>query len=450
MNIKLKLALLHQSTDKGAVLPIIIGLGLIMTLAGTTMIIRSSSEQLTASAQKGTTQSLSAAEAGVTQAMQFINLVRVVADQDLVNWQTEFDSVKLACGDSPNITAYANKDWIPINSGQDRFKILDYDYTAETSHINSPGTGVLKVEGQANFKTNPSTNIVEVSIPVNPKTEGAPGLYATSVDLSQNGVNGDVLLYSCNITNVDETNVNGNVTNDAYAKFPDLPQIPTPVTAIDLGTIDGAHSLFDGSGVLTLPVIDGSHSGAKDSNGRYHYIVDEISLSGNKIIKITPGEKVSWYLTGDVSIAGAAKLMHNCLPSHLPPCKPTNFQIFGGDGSANSASLGYQTYSSGAVINGTTTDICLSGNSTVAAFIFAPKAHVAVQGGGSSKDEFFGEGITGTVWAKAWNTGDGSTCGSSTSKTLINQSAAWLDLPLPAPRTISAPSSWQRRTATTP
>ncbi|HEY9782431.1 MAG TPA: hypothetical protein V6D09_20100 [Leptolyngbyaceae cyanobacterium] len=64
MNTKLKSALIRRTTEQGFVMPIAIGLGLIIILIGATMIMRSHGDQLTASAQKATTDSLNVAETG--------------------------------------------------------------------------------------------------------------------------------------------------------------------------------------------------------------------------------------------------------------------------------------------------------------------------------------------------------------------------------------------------
>ncbi len=142
---------------RGFVLPLVIGLGLIMTVAGLTMVIRSSDNNISSISQQQTAQALAVAETGVTRTTGFINLIRPLADQDIDNWQQTFDEVVAACkqdGDEEALlNDYVNGNWMElINNNQHRFRVLDYQYTAfNPDNINSSGVGVLRVEGQANF-----------------------------------------------------------------------------------------------------------------------------------------------------------------------------------------------------------------------------------------------------------------------------------------------------------
>lgn len=412
--------------NPGFVLPTFVILGLMMTVAGLTMIARSNESQTTAALKKQSAQSLAVTEAGVTELMQFLNKARPLADDDLSNWGTEYAEVVAICTDSFADSAgedYVNQNWIPTNNGQDRFRVLDYNYTADDpTHINSPGVGVLTIEGQANFNGNPATSVVEVKIPVSPQTSTTPGLFVTEANLTNNQITGNLLMYGCDIPtdDVDLTNITGTATANPFAEFPSLPEPPSSGST-------GFYTLSTGiSGNETFP----RGSDVPDSNGTYHYLIgktdadNSIKLNGNETITITPGNKVTFYLEGNISQGGSTAIIHDC--GTLPGCEPTNFQIYGGNGVAS-------TYNTGK-----TTEICLSGNSTIDGFIFAPSANVAVNGSGS------GDGITGSVWADKWNKGS---CGSNTGQNLITQNADWGDLPIAAPRKIAAANSWQRQTA---
>ncbi|PSO54309.1 MAG: hypothetical protein BRC35_14360 [Cyanobacteria bacterium QH_10_48_56] len=420
MNRKLKLALISYTSEKGFALPVVIGMGLIMTLIGMTMIMRSQGDQVTAVAQKGTAQSVATAEAGIAQVLSFINSVRIVADKDLKNWQNAYDKSYVDdCSDVPDAKAkkYAKKDWIKINGKKDnngkkdRFKIEGYDY--------SSGEGTLKVKAESNFKKTPSITVLEVTIPVKNQSSSVPGLFVKQADLSNNEIDGNVLISGCDLSgsNIDNSNVNGQVTHSPFADFPALPEPPGGVTPEDLGDITND---------LTLP--DTNDTAAKDSDGRYHYIVDSINMNGgDKTVTITAGEKVTLYLKGDIDLKGNAKIEHEY------PANPTNFQIFGSDGDSGVGDDNNDTYGTG-----TTEVICLSGKSTIDAFILAPKAKVAVNGGGN------GNGITGTVWSDRWNKGTPNSCGSNAGKVLVTQSASWAGLPVQAPKKIAPVQSWQR------
>ena len=414
MNRKLKLALINYASKKGFALPVVIGMGLIMTLIGMTMIMRSQGDQVTAVAQKGTAQSVATAEAGIAQVLSFINSVRIVADKDLKNWQNAYDKSYVGgCSDVPDAKkyAYANKDWITINGKKDKFKIEGYDY--------SSGEGTLKVKAKSNLNKTPSITVLEVTIPVKSQSSSVPGLFVKQADLSNNEIDGNVLISGCDLSgsNIDNSNVNGQVSHSPFADFPALPEPPGGVTPEDLGDITND---------LTLP--DTNDTAAKDSDNRYHYIVDSINMNGgDKTVTITAGEKVTLYLKGDIDLKGNAKIEHEY------PANPSNFQIFGSDGDSGVGDDNNDTYGTG-----TTEVICLSGESTIDAFILAPKAKVAVNGGGN------GNGITGTVWSDRWNKGTPNSCGSNAGKVLVTQSASWAGLPVQAPKKIAPVQSWQR------
>ena len=412
MNWKLKLALISYASEKGFALPVVIGMGLIMTLIGMTMIMRSQGDQVTAVAQKGTAQSVATAEAGIAQVLSFINSVRIVADKDLKNWQNAYDKSYVGgCSDVPDAIKYANKNWITINGKKDRFKIEDYDY--------SSGEGTLKVKAKSNLNKTPSITVLEVTIPVKSQSSSVPGLFVKQANLSNNEIDGNVLISGCDLSgsNIDKSNVNGQVSHSPFADFPALPEPPGGVTPEDLGDITND---------LTLP--DTNDTAAKDSDNRYHYIVDSINMNGgDKTVTITAGEKVTLYLKGNIDLKGDAKIEHEY------PANPTNFQIFGSDGDSGVGDDNNDTYGTG-----TTEVICLSGNSTIDAFILAPKAKVAVNGGGN------GNGITGTVWSDRWNKGTPNSCGSNAGKVLVTQSASWAGLPVQPPKKIAPVKSWQR------
>ncbi len=160
MNTKLKFALIRRYSDWGFALPIAIGMGLIMLLIGATMIVRSQSDQTTASAQKSTAQSLSIAETGITTVQTFLNKNRGFASQSYP-WTNYLASVGTSCttGTLYNETAAFNN-WITVNSGTGRFKVISYTPSATE--------GILVMDGQALQGSNVnSTTRLQVKVPLN-------------------------------------------------------------------------------------------------------------------------------------------------------------------------------------------------------------------------------------------------------------------------------------------
>lgn len=86
MNKELKVTLRHRSSEQGFAIPIAMGLGLVMILIGAMMIMRSQGDQVTASAQKSTAQSLSVAEIGITRVQDFLNKYRYFIKVPSTQW----------------------------------------------------------------------------------------------------------------------------------------------------------------------------------------------------------------------------------------------------------------------------------------------------------------------------------------------------------------------------
>ncbi|QDZ38811.1 hypothetical protein FRE64_01985 [Euhalothece natronophila Z-M001] len=443
LQIYLKVFSLSKSGEKnqGFVLPMMIGLGLIMTLVGLTMIGRSSDEQMRSISQAQTSQALASAETGVTRVMNFLNNVRPLANRNLDEWENRYDEVgdiARACGEDIDdiLNAYTGNNWIDINNGRDRFRVNDYQYLG--------GEGLLSIEAQANFNQNPSSAALDVTIPVQPVEDGAPGLYVNKANLSNNQIEGNLLLRDCDLDSEDsdinlENIKKGDAKADPLAEFPPLPKLPDVYNEFNNGITSSSFSGNDRT--LQLPRSDDK----ADANNVYHYLLgttggnngNSINLrGGGREIIITPGEKVRFYLQGNVDMKGNARLIHDC--DDVKDCKPENFQIYGGDGS--------DTYK-----DGKTKSFCLSGGSTVDAFIFAPEANVAVNGGANNEandgtNDTSGQGITGSVWAKSWNQDpDGNNCGSNTGKVLVTQNADWTKLDIDAPRRIAPATRWERK-----
>jgi hypothetical protein len=303
---------------------------------------------------------------------------------------------------------------------------------------NAPGTGTLIVEGRVNEGAvadagngNPSTatSRLQLALPINDGgaiSDGVPGLWITSGGTGGNQIEGDVFLNDCGIS-LNSVSVTGTdpTTGQPYAakhtnlQFPDLPTQPTGVNS--LGTLSGSVN-------LTLPRSGVDTATTKVINGQsvqvYEYLVTSINMTGNSTLTITSGERVTFYLDGDIDSQGNSNVVHSCEDASnnpIPNCKPTDFQIFGYGGSGSK--------------------ICLRGDKVIEAFILAPNyvGGVAGSGGGSG-------GIKGSVWLNSWSTSN--SCGSNTSNTVIEQEARWDELglePKNLPPRLNGGSSWTRQ-----
>ena len=161
--------------------------------------------------------------------------------------------------------------------------------------------------------------------------------------------------------------------------FPNLPRIPGP-------------SLGDLTSSETFPRLGDTPS----PNGVYEYIVDNINLSSGKIT-ITPGQRVVFYVRGDIN----GVIEHDC-SSVSPPtvCKPGNLQIYANNELASTAP-----------------QICLKGDQRLEAFIFAPDYSLGKSGTGA---------FVGAAWGKNW--GKISGCVSADDAVAVTQGVEWTEL----------------------
>jgi len=181
--------------------------------------------------------------------------------------------------------------------------------------------------------------------------------------------------------------------------FPSLPWIPT-------GLPSGQQNLAlnDSLSVAqrTFPR-QGDTPTTRTINGQsvqvYEYIVNNINLSGNNRITITPGQRVVFYVKGNID----GEIEHNC--GNVTGCKPGNLQIY--------------AYNDRTLLGAAPPQICLTvgQNRRLEAFIFAPDYSLGKTGNGD---------FVGAAWGKNW--GKISTCGSNSGAVAVTQGVEWTDL----------------------
>lgn len=427
MNKNLKFTLKNRSSEHGFAIPIAVGLGLIMILVGTTMIVRSQGDEVNALAQRSTAKSLSIAETGITRVQSFLNKNRGFADQSHP-WTTYLANLANPCtAGSLYDEAAALNGWITVG-GDDRFQVVSY--TPNGSE------GVLVVEGQVRRGSNTTSSTrLQVRIPLD-RTRmpsfSPPGAWAQSFGLGNNRITGNVIDAGCppgSLTTSprggERAQISGDVLINPSLTLPPVQPVPTVCTGVQVYPVScSAMPLSAITSNLTLPRV----SDVPNTNGEYIYYVSKsgnnsIDLSGNNKLVITPGKKVRLYLEGNINTQGGqTKIGHSCYDTNVPPdgeanadatqvagCETTNFQIFGGTG---------------------TTSIIFGGSNTIDAFIFAPSAINSGVNGGAQ--------IRGSIWLKEWDAANGN-------HTVIVQTAGWNNIPtfLWPPR-IAPLSSWQR------
>ncbi|MCA2653135.1 hypothetical protein [Microcystis sp. M061S2] len=362
---------------------------------------------------------------------------------------------------NPGLRDLASGEWFQLNDNH-YYRVVKYVYLDDTEKTPPPGGlgwGVLILEGRSrksaetdltNIDINrdsgdnaASRNRVVVTIPILPSRPLAftrttvPALWireGATEDLSQTSqitvgsadysggaqFRGDVVM--SDTTTFDEPtatlqpdlecHINQNniqqptpALNPPYkaqfvgVPFPSLPWIPT-------GLPSGQQNLAlnDSLSVAqrTFPR-QGDTPTTRTINGQsvqvYEYIVNNINLSGNNRITITPGQRVVFYVKGNID----GEIEHNC--GNVTGCKPGNLQIY--------------AYNDRTLLGATAPQICLTvgQNRRLEAFIFAPDYSLGKTGNGD---------FVGAAWGKNW--GKISTCGSNSGAVAVTQGVEWTDL----------------------
>jgi hypothetical protein len=170
--------------------------------------------------------------------------------------------------------------------------------------------------------------------------------------------------------------------------FPNLPPIPDKEK----------HPSRQQKLEITESAIFPREGDVQDSRGVYKYIVKYIDLDvdDDEKITITPGNRVVFYVEGDINGA----IEHDC--GTTTGCKPGNLQIY-----ANNE------------LKSTAPQICLTGDQTLQAFIFAPDYSLGKTGIST---------FSGAAWGKNW--GQISGCPSSSGAVAVTQTKGveWTEL----------------------
>jgi hypothetical protein len=437
MNNRLYLHLMANK-EKGFALPLAMLIGLILMVTGMTMMMRAQGDQSKVIAQRARAGSLRSSEVGLARVQDLLNSVRVMAtvDSNCTSgdcWQkAKHDEVtkptdlqrhlKKLVDAAPSCSNPNNADtlkakidelrglsanqWFDLGNNR-YYRVVGYDYSIGT------GRGVLTLEGRRTSaakdltKTLPdidsddnaaSRNRVVVTIPILDSPPLAfnrttvPALWISDGTVDDGATfDGDVVEKVASPgCNINQTKIK-KPTSDYTAQFvgvffPNLPPIPDSIPPVQKNLALTTSETFPRTGdTATTRTING------ESVKVYEYIVDNINLSGSDKITITPGNRVVFYVKGNIKGA----IEHDC--GTTTGCKSGNLQIYAnGSGS-----------------------ICLTGNQKLQAFIFAPDYSL-----GKTDDGTF----IGAAWGKKWGPIPG--CPSSSVAVAVTQTKGveWTEL----------------------
>ncbi|WP_286824524.1 hypothetical protein [Microcystis sp. LSC13-02] len=441
MNNRLYLHLMANK-EKGFALPLAMLIGLILMVTGMTMMMRAQGDQSKVIAQNARADAFRSSEVGLARVQDLLNSVRVMAtvgskctsgdtgdncwekaevvtdpSTDLQRHLKKLVAAAPSCSnpnDAATLTAKINElrglsenKWFELGNNR-YYRVVGYDYSIGT------GRGVLTLEGLSRTsaakdltKTLPdidsddnaaSRNRVVVTIPILDSPPLAfnrttvPALWISDGTVDDGATfDGDVVEKVASPgCNINQTKIK-KPTSDYTAQFvgvffPNLPPIPDSIPPVQKNLALTTSETFPRTGdTATTRTING------ESVKVYEYIVDNINLSGSDKITITPGNRVVFYVKGNIKGA----IEHDC--GTTTGCKSGNLQIYAnGSGS-----------------------ICLTGNQKLQAFIFAPDYSL-----GKTDDGTF----IGAAWGKKWGPIPG--CPSSSVAVAVTQTKGveWTEL----------------------
>jgi hypothetical protein len=460
----IRIRMRSPKTDSGFILPVALGVGLVMILLGIIIINRSMQNRFTAIAQKQTSQSQAAAEAGVAQLQSLFNRYHLLAaycssralspacKTNTKDWQNLSDAdlgLNTCIGASDLVKGYANDAtsnvWKNLSTNPDdgQFRLVKYTYIPNNASVppQAPGTGELIVEGRVNgsdlSRTSTSRLSVQFKYTRRPGSGNPPGLWIQSnrdTNASSLGplktLKTNVRDSTCPVEINKPADINDQLKNHQqlpyiYQSLPGepfpslLPEANTPPPQIG----ENSYALNQLQQLIT--------SQETSNNGILAYRVQSIYLNNGSTMTIGSGsETIILYLDGGIDIRNQSKIKLTSgskliIYAHGPVSFSGNStDKFIEQDSSTAAPENVQIY---VVPGDVPPNVNINGGSDLICFLFAPESRVSLESGATVK---------GNIWAKSW-TGSGS---SVVEEGRTNTAALKLIFP---PR-ISPITSWER------
>jgi Tfp pilus assembly protein PilX len=434
MKLLLKALLFRRARDEGVVIPVVIMLGLIMTLVGIVSIYQSGDEKDLAIAKRSSSRALAAAEAGVAYYREFIDKYKTIAvysacttdwntttgncnDTAGTTWKqaTNIPNINASCPNNAStaVAAAATRTWQNLGTGatQGQYRLFDYKYNpgafnAGTSKYDRQPTGTLTVEGRVNQNNTNLTNEVgayvsriSVDVPIQPGIPNPDG--NTSVDEKLNSFDPALWITRndpSGVSDLGNLKVNGNIiltkTDCVFNTGATLPSATdvytnTKQTIITTTLAPSTYPMPGGASVNNISLADlkskalpiaGADETSVNGDTVYYYQLTagtDLDLDDTDIIDIRSGRKVVLYVDGDINIDGNVKM---------------NYDYNSGAFKNNSSHLEIYVTKPNAEINFSGT-----GDIQAQALIHAPDATVNISSGDPNIT------IIGAMWVKDWN-----------------------------------------------
>ncbi|WP_338442687.1 hypothetical protein VZG28_07015 [Synechococcus elongatus IITB4] len=483
----LRLSANSSKREKGYVLALSVVIGLIMLTIGAAMVARSQVDRVTAISQRATAQGEAAAEAGLALYQNLITNNRAIANfcsatntvgdgcqgntawANADSWNRSATRITTCNSDAtPAIiqAAAGRTDWTNIDSNdlaKGQYRLVEYTLPNANRTL-----GRLTVDGRSSDdEQRAGITRLQAEISIRPGgSSAAPALWLRlnggTSDLRNNRFNGNIrlnLASPCTLPNWISTNnlVNPDsqsIITEPQVSFPVVPSFPITATTgyYDLTSGNPTQITSDsriwGTGGNNSAITFPRSGDVPAADGRYHYQIDRLVRNGNSRIDIVDNVEVVFYVRSTIDIGGNVRI--NCagtgnictLPNTGSAGQLTIYGnvsgIYGTCQEGGSGNDRRPCDGSSLSDRQNTNTIQLSGTSRIRAFILAPNATAAVNGGGANDDSAF----TGVVWVNNWN------ASSANNKIMVNgvgsygdylSDAATFDLPA-----ISPVRSWTR------
>jgi hypothetical protein len=460
-----RLLLLTRFQAKGFALPLAIGFGLILLVAGTAMILKSQGQQAQVLAKQATDRGLAAAETGLGRYQTLMNQYRAMAAycanpsaEVPCNSGTTWSNITAAAlgnnntnfcsgsgsggsgngsGTSSAVTtiqaAASPSTWQAVDANdpsKGQYRLVSYTYAPATGVTapNGPGIGILTVEGRVNqqFSNNQSTlttTRLQTKIPITQATgggssSGPPGLWISwNPNSTASGGSTQIQSNIKDSTCPADSNASRVATLQSYQQLPYMTNGQTYT-----------YSTTAGESFPSLPA-EGQNPPATGTPGFYSFT--QVSNSTGTLPRVgdTPANNTYIYRLTDTSkaidLSGGSNLTVNAGSG--------NTVILYLDGDLSLSGGSSITVAPGTkliIYAGPTSSVTLSGGSATGpitnssgdpanAQIYVYSSNTVTLSGGSGMNVFVfapnspvtqsgASTVTGTVWAKSWSASGGS------------------------------------------
>jgi Tfp pilus assembly protein PilX len=443
MKLILKTILKFRPNDEGSAIPIVMALGLLMTLIGILGVFKSNEEEITAVSQRNRAKALAAAEKGINDYRLLLDRNKNLALYDQIDhtsagigsgWRTS--SIALCDNSSDIEDALGDPDiddgniTINGNSRFGQYKLISYTYSLGDGETpNATSEAQLIVEGRAGGTDGLATARLQVDIPIQPTTANGniiPALWLSDLDsantdltgvtIGNNEKRGDIVIsvpdQGSASTSACDSTLTGFFRNSTFLKRDkqtliiepiSFPGISSDIVAIMSGrswTIDSNDInnklpfYYSTPSNAPLPASFPSSSnnaanktiedakGSGSDNTYYYKVNGNLNITGN--IRTQNNTKVVLYVDGNLTFDSSSNSIG--IAQETTPVGPnTNTSAY------------LEIY----VIGNRTITFTGSNSINIKGFIHAPDANVRIEGSPAIQ-------IIGAIWAKSLKRSSGS------------------------------------------